>query len=72
MTAREYIGRVVENCKAMCDEFIKMGYKIVTGGTDNHLFLLDLTGISCNVIYSSFLISIKSDSFIDLAFLKSN
>ena len=27
----------------MCDEFIKMGYKIVTGGTDNHLFLLDLT-----------------------------
>lgn len=26
----------------MCNEFIKMGYKIVTGGTDNHLFLIDL------------------------------
>lgn len=40
---REYIHAVVRNCCAMCDEFISMGYKVVTGGTDNHLFLLDLT-----------------------------
>ena len=40
---REYIHAVVRNCKAMCDEFISMGYKVVTGGTDNHLLLLDLT-----------------------------
>ena len=40
---KEYIGNVVKNCKAMADEFIKMGYKVVTGGTDNHLFLVDLT-----------------------------
>lgn len=40
---RQYIHAVVRNCRAMCDEFIKMGYKVVTGGTDNHLFLLDLT-----------------------------
>lgn len=40
---KEYIHRVVCNCKAMCDEFIQLGYKVVTGGTDNHLFLLDLT-----------------------------
>ena len=40
---REYIHAVVHNCRAMCDEFISMGYKVVTGGTDNHLFLLDLT-----------------------------
>ena len=40
---KEYIHRVVLNCKAMCDEFIRLGYKVVTGGTDNHLFLLDLT-----------------------------
>lgn len=39
----QYIHNVVGNCKAMCDEFIKMGYTVVTGGTDNHLFLLDLT-----------------------------
>lgn len=49
---KEYIHQVVVNCKAMCDEFKKMGYKIITDGTDNHLFLLDLThkgitGIEC-------------------------
>lgn len=42
---REYIGRVVENCKAMADKFIELGYDLVTGGTDNHLILLDLTGL---------------------------
>ncbi len=40
---REYIHRVVENCRAMAAEFSAMGYHVVTGGTDNHLFLLDLT-----------------------------
>lgn len=40
---KNYIHDIVGNCKAMCDEFISMGYKIVTGGTDNHLFLVDLT-----------------------------
>ena len=40
---REYIHAVVRNCRAMCEEFRKMGYNVVTGGTDNHLFLLDLT-----------------------------
>ena len=40
---KEYVHQVVKNCKAMSDEFIKLGYKIVTGGTDNHLILLDLS-----------------------------
>ena len=40
---RAYIHRVVANCKAMAAEFSAMGYHVVTGGTDNHLFLLDLT-----------------------------
>ena len=40
---REYIHAVVRNCRAMCGEFLRMGYDVVTGGTDNHLFLLDLT-----------------------------
>ncbi len=40
---REYIHRVVTNCRAMAQEFTAMGYHVVTGGTDNHLFLLDLT-----------------------------
>lgn len=42
---KDYIAKVVENTKAMCDEFISMGYKIVTGGTDNHLFLVDLSDL---------------------------
>ena len=40
---KEYTKQVVANCAAFCDEFIKMGYNVVTGGTDNHLFLLDLS-----------------------------
>lgn len=38
-----YIHQVVKNSKAMCEEFIRLGYDVVTGGTDNHLFLIDLT-----------------------------
>ncbi len=41
---RTYIAQVVRNCKAMSDEFIRLGYKVVTGGTDTHLILLDLSG----------------------------
>ena len=49
---KKYIHQVVLNSKAMCEEFKKMNYNIITGGTDNHLFLLDLThkgitGIEC-------------------------
>ena len=40
---KEYIGNVVKNCKAMAEEFINLGYDVVTGGTDNHLFLLDFS-----------------------------
>lgn len=41
---KAYQHQVVLNCKAFADEFIKLGYKIVTGGTDNHVFLIDLLG----------------------------
>lgn len=40
---KEYAKQVVDNCAAFCDEFLKLGYKIVTGETENHLFLLDLS-----------------------------
>lgn len=39
----QYIHQVVLNSKAMCKQFIDMGYKVVTGGTDNHLFVLDIS-----------------------------
>ena len=41
---KDYAKKVVENCAALCDEFIKLGYEVVTGGTDNHVFLLSLSG----------------------------
>lgn len=40
---KEYAHRVVVNCKAFADEFIRLGYKVVTGGTDNHVFLIDIS-----------------------------
>mgnify|MGYP004645597321 FL=1 len=40
---RKYIKQVVANTKAMAEEFIKMGYEITTGGTDNHLFMIDFS-----------------------------
>ena len=37
-----YRQQVIRNAQAMADSFIQRGYKIVSGGTDNHLFLVDL------------------------------
>ena len=39
---RTYIHNVVANCKAMAETFTAMGYHVVTGGTDNHLMLVDV------------------------------
>ena len=40
---KEYQKQIVANAKAMADEFAKLGVNMVSGGTDNHLILLDLT-----------------------------
>lgn len=37
-----YQENVVKNCKALCNGLIKRGVKMVSGGTDNHLMLVDL------------------------------
>ena len=39
---RQYASAVVENAKALAGSLIDSGYDIVTGGTDNHLMLVDL------------------------------
>lgn len=38
----EYIVQVAKNAKAMADAFTAKGYKVISGGTDNHLMLIDL------------------------------
>ncbi len=45
---KTYQRQVVANAKAMADEFIKEGLRLVSGGTDNHLMLIDLseTGVT--------------------------
>lgn len=40
---KDYIGQVVKNCATLADELMKHGYKMVSGGTDNHLMLMNLT-----------------------------
>lgn len=42
---KTYIEKVVENCKYMAEGFMLRGINVVTNGTDNHLFLLDLTNL---------------------------
>ena len=42
---KEYAKRILENCKALADTLIAEGFKLVSGGTDNHLMLVDLTGM---------------------------
>jgi len=40
---KAYQQQVVANARAMAAQMAKRGYRIVSGGTDNHLFLLDLS-----------------------------
>ena len=41
---KEYQQQVVKNAKAMAKTLIERGYKVVSGGTENHLMLVDLIG----------------------------
>lgn len=40
---KEYQSQIVKNCKALANSLRNKGFNMVTGGTDNHLLLLDLT-----------------------------
>ena len=39
-----YANQVVSNAQAMANQLVSKGYKIISGGTDNHLMLIDLRG----------------------------
>lgn len=41
---KQYQQQIVKNAQALCAGLIKRGIKIVSGGTDNHLMLVDLSG----------------------------
>lgn len=44
----EYQKQIVKNAKAMANRFVERGLKLVSGGTDNHMMLLNLTGSGVN------------------------
>ncbi len=41
---KAYAEQIVNNCKALADGLVKRGNKLVSGGTDNHVLLMDLRG----------------------------
>ena len=44
---KEYARKIVENAAALADGLTARGVKLVSGGTDNHLLLIDLTDENC-------------------------
>ena len=40
---RQYTQQVLNNARAMCEVFVDSGFNVLTGGTDCHLLLLDLS-----------------------------
>ncbi|WP_294448900.1 serine hydroxymethyltransferase [uncultured Gemmiger sp.] len=44
---KDYARRIVENAQAMADELTARGVKLVSGGTGNHLMLIDLSDVDC-------------------------
>lgn len=40
---KQYSEQVIQNAKALAEEMMSLGFKLVTGGTDNHLILVDLS-----------------------------
>jgi glycine hydroxymethyltransferase len=41
---KEYAKQIITNAKVMAEEFIRLGYRVMSGGTDNHLMVVDMTG----------------------------
>ena len=39
---KEYVGQLVKNAKVLAEELVARGFNLVSGGTDNHLMLVDL------------------------------
>ncbi|MGI6787346.1 MAG: serine hydroxymethyltransferase [Acholeplasmataceae bacterium] len=56
---KAYQQKVLKNAKTLADEFLKLGYKVVSGGTDNHLLTVDvfktlnITGLEAETLLES-------------------
>ncbi|KAI5148937.1 glycine hydroxymethyltransferase [Enteropsectra breve] len=47
---RTYAMQVRQNCEAMCDELVKLGYKMTTNGSDCHLLLIYMQNVGANEV----------------------
>ncbi len=64
---KEYQKQILKNSKAMANKFMDLGYKIVSNGTDNHLFMIDLrpinsTGTEIELLLSKIGITVNRNS----------
>jgi glycine hydroxymethyltransferase len=65
---KTYIDAVVANARTMAEEFTSMGYDVLTGGTDNHLFLINIlksrgiTGMEAQELLESVNITLNRNS----------
>ena len=65
---KTYVSQYIKNAKAMADEFKNLGYRVISGGTDNHIVLIDvkqktgLTGLRAQEILESGRITVNKNS----------
>lgn len=65
---RTYGENIVKNAKTFSEAFLKKGAKLITGGTENHLFIIDvkstygLTGVEAEKVLDSFHITINKNA----------
>ena len=65
---KTYVNQYIKNAKAMADEFRDLGYRVISGGTDNHIVLIDvkqktgLTGLRAQEILESGKITVNKNS----------
>lgn len=65
---KDYASQVVKNAHALCDTLIQEGFRVISGGTDTHLMLVDtlgsvaLTGLEAEQILSGINITVNKNS----------
>ncbi len=65
---KNYVSQYIKNAKAMADEFKKLGYRVISGSTDNHIVLIDvkkktgLTGLAAQEILEKGKITVNKNS----------
>ena len=64
---KTYAEQIVKNCHALCDELVKGGFNLVSGGSDNHLILIDvrnkhLTGKAAEKVLDAVRITVNKNT----------